>query len=137
MGIPDGFEKTSAPPKVKVSVPQFTSAFAEHPDPKSGIRAPARMPNPLLVGEASSLASGTCLNATHSDMASSRPDPFVAFKDLSHDKNLNPMRQDLPALMDDTSTSPDVHLRMLLQAPQLESVLLGNEEYTVQDSDLS
>ena len=63
-------------------------------------------------------------------MASSRPDPFFAFKDLSHDKNLNPMRQDLLALMDDTSTSPDVHLRILLQAPQLESVLLGNEEYT-------
>ena len=150
MGMPDGFEKTSASSKVKVAVPQFTSAFAlsqthsaakphstktPHSFLDPQLRNPGSSENAKFAARrggthaATSLASGACLNTTHSDIASSRPDPFIAFKDLSHDKNGRPMQQDLLGFMDNTSTtSPDVLLRTL-QAPQLASILQGNEDY--------
>lgn len=141
IGMPDGFEKTSASSKVKVAVPQFTSAFAlSAAKPRSTktphsfldpqLRNPGSSENAKLAARrggmhaATSLASGA---TTHPDIASSRPDPFVAFKDLSHDKHGRPMQQDLLAFMDDTSTSPDLLLRTL-QAPQLASILQGNED---------
>jgi len=150
MGMPDGFEKTFAPPKVKVSVPQFTSAFAasrSNATAKANLtKAPHSSLDPQLrnvdssensktttrrggTHATTSLASGAPL-ATHLDVASGRPDPFVAFKDLpSHDdKNLRPMQQDLLAFMDDTSTPSDVHLRTI-QVPQLASILQENEEH--------
>ena len=150
MGMPEGFEKTSVSSKVKVAVPQFTSAFALSQTHSAAKPRPAKTPHSFLDPQlrnpgssenarfaarrgglhaaTTSLASGACLNTTHSDIASSRPDPFVAFKDLSsHDRNVRPMQQDLHAFMDDTSTSPDVLLRTL-QAPQLASVLQGNED---------
>lgn len=150
MGMPDGFEKSSAPPKVKVSVPQFTSAFAAESRSNSTAKAnltkaPHSSLDPQLRNLGSSenaktttrrggthattsLASVAHLT-THLGLASGRPDPFVAFKDLpSHDKNLRPMQQDLLAFVDDTSTSSDVHLRTI-QVPQLASILQENEEH--------
>ena len=149
MGMPDGFEK-AASPKVKVSAPRFTSAFAaesrSNPTAKANLtKAPHSFLDPQLRNVSSSenaktttrrggthattsLASGVHL-ATRMDVASGRPDPFVAFKDRpSHDKNLRPMQQDLLAFIDDTSISPDVRLRTI-QVPQLAFIPQENEEY--------
>ncbi|KAF8621480.1 hypothetical protein AX15_007770 [Amanita polypyramis BW_CC] len=138
VGVPDGFGKSPAQSKAKIVAPQFTSAFAQSssvaPKPRSTIKAPHSSLDPHLrdVGSASSssehakftvrkappaadLLVAEARPIVRPNPAASRPDPFIAFKDVLRDKR--PLQQD-----DLFAPSLKKH-----QVPELAYALLENE----------
>ncbi|KAK2462477.1 hypothetical protein APHAL10511_005447 [Amanita phalloides] len=143
IGAPDGFEKSLAQSKTKIAVPQFTSAFTSStttPKPPPKITAFHSSLDPQLKGASSGEHAKVSFHnvsippprlAIRPDATGTfnRPNPFVAFKDLSHDRNLTSLQQHLPPVhgVDEPHAVPDIALKRL-QAPQLLADLLKENE---------